>query len=58
MVSDIRARSESLSSDYTSSTGKLTPGVTGSVAEWYSIYLSEETKKGKTERKPKGTTKP
>ncbi len=40
--------------DYTSSTGKLTLGVKGSVAEWYSNNLSEETKKGKTERKAQG----
>ncbi len=40
--------------DYTTSTGRLTLGVKGSVAEWYSNNLSEETRKGKRERKAQG----
>ncbi len=40
--------------DYTSATGRLTLGVKGCVAEWFSLNLSDEVKKGKRERARKG----
>jgi site-specific DNA recombinase len=40
--------------DYTTPDGRLFLSITGAVAEWYSLNLARETRKGKQERKRQG----